>query len=219
MSADLQQPSRFFTEIRAILHNARQQAYSAVAFVMVEAYWQIGKRIVEEEQQGAERAAYGKKQLRELAQHLTAEFGNGFSVRNLEYMRKFFLTYRQRTLPIAQTVSAQSGLPETKPTAEAQTVVTQRRHLCPLSWLHYVFLMAITDDAEREFYEIEAAQQQWSLRELKRQFNTSLYERLALSRDKAEITKLAQQGTTKTEAHGLDSRTGTVGWQYSIVHH
>lgn len=142
MSADLQQPSRFFTEIRAILHNARQQAYSTITVIMVEAYWQIGKRIVEEEQQGAERATYGKKQLRELAQHLTAEFGSGFSVRNLEYMRKFFLTYRQRTLPITQTVSAQSGSPESKPveemnfspTAGARTAVAQQRRIRKVIW-------------------------------------------------------------------------------------
>jgi predicted nuclease of restriction endonuclease-like (RecB) superfamily len=203
MNSELQHPSSFFTEIRAILQNARQRAYRSVGFVMVEAYWQIGKRIVEEEQHGAERAEYGKRLLRELAQQLTAEFGNGFSTRNLESMRKFFLTYRDRRLLISQTLSAKSNSstptrPEdtgdSLPSAEAQTGATHRQHLFPLSWSHYVFLLAIDDDAEREFYEIEAAQQQWSLRELKRQFNASLYERLALSRNKVEIVKLAQQG-------------------------
>jgi hypothetical protein len=135
MNSELQHPSSFFTEIRAILQNARQRAYRSVGFVMVEAYWQIGKRIVEEEQHGAERAEYGKRLLRELAQQLTAEFGNGFSTRNLESMRKFFLTYRDRRLLISQTLSAKSNSstptrPEdtgdSLPSAEAQTGATHR---------------------------------------------------------------------------------------------
>ena len=106
MRSELQYPSSFFNEIREILQNARQRAYSTVTLVLVEAYWQIGRRIVEEEQQGAERAKYGKQLLSELAQQLTAEFGSGFSTRNLESMRKFFLAYRERTLSISQTLSA-----------------------------------------------------------------------------------------------------------------
>jgi len=203
MRSELQYPSSFFNEIREILQNARQKAYSTVTLVLVEAYWQIGRRIVEEEQQGAERAKYGKQLLSELAQQLTAEFGSGFSKRNLESMRKFFLAYRERTLAISQTVSAKLSSTEPKLAEESsdsllsagsQPEFTQRRNLFPLSWSHYVFLLAIKDEAERDFYEIEASRQQWSLRELKRQFNASLYERLALSRDKAEIMKLAQHG-------------------------
>jgi predicted nuclease of restriction endonuclease-like (RecB) superfamily len=201
MSSDLQKTT-FFAEVRAILQQARQNVYSAVNTAMVEAYWQVGRRIVEEEQNGQERADYGKNLLRTLAKQLTGEFGKGYSVRNLEYMRKFFLTYRDYA-PIAQTLSAQLAHQEitasdshtaSLPTAPEPLAVGQRKHLFPLSWSHYVLLLGIANEVERRFYEVEAAQQNWSVRELKRQFDTSLYERLALSRNKAEVLKLAQQG-------------------------
>jgi predicted nuclease of restriction endonuclease-like (RecB) superfamily len=182
MSSDVQH-NAFFEEIRTILHQARQNALTAVNSAMVEAYWQIGRRIVEEEQKGEDRAAYGKKLLQALAQQLTQEFGKGFSVSNLEYMRKFYLTYGTRLPTKSQTLSG--ILP---------AGVNQRSPLLTLSWSHYVFLLGIKDSAERSFYELEAVQQNWSVRELKRQFNTSLYERLALSRDKDEVMRLAQHG-------------------------
>ena len=201
MSSDLRKTT-FFEEVRAILRQAQQRAYGAVNSAMVEAYWQIGRRIVEEEQKGQERADYGKNLLRDLAKQLTDEFGKGYSVRNLEYMRKFFLTYRYHTL-ISQTLSAKLASPEltehdshtsSVPTAAEPLTVSYPKRLLPLSWSHYVLLLGIANEAERSFYELEAAQQNWSVRELKRQFNTSLYERLALSRDKAEVLTLAQQG-------------------------
>ena len=200
MSFDLQKTT-FFAEISAILHQARQNVYSAVNTAMVEAYWQIGRRLIEEEQNGQERSEYGKNLLRALAKQLTGEFGKGYSVRNLEYMRKFFLTYRERT-PISQTVSAKLAYQEiTEPDRHTPSFLTApeplaggyRKRLFPLSWSHYVLLLGIANEAERSFYELEAAQQNWSVRELKRQFDTSLYERLALSRNKAEVLKLAQR--------------------------
>ncbi len=158
------------SDIRELIFSSRRAAAQSVDLLQVLANFEIGRRIVVLEQQGAERAEYGKALLKELAADLTVEFGNGFSKRNLLYMRQFYVTYRSRQ--IAQTVSAQFTL----------------------SWSHYVFLMGIKDGAERDFYEIETTSQGWSLRELKRQFNSGLYERLALSRDKDGIRKLAAEG-------------------------
>ena len=182
MSFDLQAVT-FFEEIRSILQQARQNAYTAVNSAMVEAYWQIGRRIVEEEQKGQERADYGKRLLQELARQLTGEFGKGFSVTNLKLMRQFYLG--QKGL-IGQTLSDQFS--PNSPTKK------QLARTFPLSWSHYVLLLGIQNETERSFYELEAAQQNWSVRELKRQFNSSLYERLALSREKSEVMRLAQQG-------------------------
>lgn len=135
------------SDIQGILKKARQNAYQSVNLVMVQAYWLIGKRIVEEDQQGETRAVYGKALLKNLSISLQAEFGQGFSERNLEQMRAFYLQY-----PISQTVSAKSQIPDFR-----------------LSWSHYLTLLAIKDPNERAFYEIESANNHWSLRELKRQ--------------------------------------------------
>jgi predicted nuclease of restriction endonuclease-like (RecB) superfamily len=139
---------------------------------MVQAYWLVGKRIVDEEQQGEAKAAYGKGVIKSLSAALQAEFGKGFSERNIENMRAFYLQY-----PIPQTVSAELQTPDFQ-----------------LSWSHYQMLLRIENKEERAFYEIEATQNNWSLRELKRQFDSALYLRLALSTDKADIKKLAHKG-------------------------
>ena len=131
MSFDLQTVT-FFEEIRSILQHARQNAYAAVNSAMVEAYWQIGRRIVEEEQKGQERADYGKRLLQELARQLTGEFGKGFSVTNLKLMRQFYLG--QKGL-IGQTLSDQFS--PNSPTKK------QRARTFPLSWSHYVLLLGI----------------------------------------------------------------------------
>jgi predicted nuclease of restriction endonuclease-like (RecB) superfamily len=165
-------------------------------------------RIVIEEQGGQERAGYGKETMKLLAKELTAEFGRGYSLSNLKNMRKFFLEYlpdeKSQTLSgffeinqIGQTLSAQSQL-EKSQTLPRKLDVTQIVQALsaqfPLSWSHYLFLMGISNVDERKFYEIESANENWSLRELKRQFNSSLYERLALSKDKAGVKKLSIQG-------------------------
>jgi predicted nuclease of restriction endonuclease-like (RecB) superfamily len=204
---ELMQNSTLFAEIRAILTQARQKTYTVITAAMVETYWQIGRRIVEEEQQGAMRAKYGKRLLQELAEQLTQEFGSGFSISNLEYMRKFFLAYRERLASKPQTVSG--ILPDTaldQPSGSARPhVIELMTSGSPfrLSWSHYVFLIGIKAETERNFYEIESINQNWSLRELKRQFNSSLFERLALSRDKTEILHLAQQGQIITKPKDL----------------
>ena len=175
---------KFLQDISELLINARKQAKTAVNLSMVYAYYEIGHRIYEEEQQGKERAAYGKYLLKELSDHLSKKFGKGFSITNLKQMRQFYLTYRDDQ--ISQKVSDQfKNLP----------VVSSGRKFF-LSWSHYLKLMRISNIDERHFYEIEAAKNGWSLSEMKRQFDSSLYERLALSRNKDKVIRLASEGQT-----------------------
>ena len=175
---------QFVHDISNILEQARQRAKTAVNLSMVYAYYEIGKRIVLEEQQGEQRAAYGQQVLSELSRYLTSQFGKGFSVANLKNIRQFYLVYSND--PIGETVFSQSvNLP---------TVDNGRKFY--LSWSHYLKLMRIENKDERHFYEIEAAKNGWSLSELKRQYNSSLYERLALSTDKDKVYRLALQGQT-----------------------
>lgn len=166
----------FFTDIKSLLHDARNKVYTAVNITMTRTYWQIGKRIVEEEQEGKTRAGYGKELLINLSKELSLEFGDGFSVRNLENMRKFYVCFQK-----TQTVSAKFKL----------------------SWSHYIFLTRITNEDERNFYEIEASSNAWSLRELKRQFDTGLFERLQLSNDKTKVKELASKGQIITSVEDM----------------
>ena len=149
---------------------------------MVYSYFEVGRKIVEEEQTGENRAQYGQYILKELAQYLTKNFGKGFSVTNLKQMRQFYLVYESDQ--IGQTVSDQFvNLP---------TVSTGRKFF--LSWSHYLKLMRIENIEERHFYEIEAVKNNWSLRELQRQFDSALYERLLLSKNKEGIRNLSERG-------------------------
>lgn len=202
-------------DIRELILSARRAVVHSVDLIQVFTNFEIGRRIVEHEQQGAERAGYGETLLKNLAASLTTEFGNGFSKRNIEYIRKFYLTYRDRVPQIAQTPSAQlprkgqtpsdqtaKNLPVSGQSdfpAKLQTLSAQ----FTLSWSHYIFLMGIKDAGERSFYEIEATSQNWSLREFKRQFNSGLYERLALSRDKDGVRRLAREGQIVTRPQDL----------------
>lgn len=170
MANELNMP--IINDISHILRQAQANAYRSINQAMVQAYWLVGKRIVEEEQQGEAKAAYGKRVIKSLSAALQAEFGKGFSERNIENMRAFYLQY-----PIPQTVSAELQTPDFQ-----------------LSWSHYQMLLRVENKEERAFYAIEAAQNNWSLRELKRQFDSALYLRLALSTDKAGIKKLAHEG-------------------------
>ena len=152
---------------------------------MVQAYWLVGRRIVEEEQLGETRAVYGKYLIRNLSIELQKEFGKGFSERNIEQMRLFYLLYS-----IPQTLSAELGITGIAQTVPAELAVPDFQ----LSWSHYLFLIRIDDKDERNFYEIESTKNQWSLRELKRQFDSALYLRLALSTDKDGVKALATRG-------------------------
>jgi predicted nuclease of restriction endonuclease-like (RecB) superfamily len=189
-------PSVLLESLKSLILSARQAAARGVNLLQVYTNYEVGRRIVEQEQRGADRAEYGKQLLKDLAKHLAAEFGNGFSRSNLEYMRRFYLTYPNRGKQISQTLSGELSVPFS-PLSKSHTVsgisTTDEDRGFTLSWSHYVFLLGL-EEPQRAFYEIEASQQGWTLRELKRQFNAGLYERLALSRDQASIRNLSRQG-------------------------
>lgn len=155
-------------EIRELLENARKNVAQQVNTQLLTTYWNIGRILVEYEQQNQIRADYGKQTLRELSKELTREFGKGFSRSNLQNMRAFYLAYEK-----CQTVSGK------------------------LSWSHYCELLSIMDENKRSFYEKESINSGWSVRELKRQIDSSLYERLLLSSgdaNKEKVLSLAQKG-------------------------
>ncbi|BBO18787.1 conserved hypothetical protein [Candidatus Brocadia pituitae] len=195
---------KLFENIRDLLHEARKSIARNINTAMVMTYFDIGRMIVEHEQKGARRAEYAKETLKNLSKQLVKEFGKGFSERNLENMRNFYNTYSDK---ISQTVSAKSSLGRKTQTVYGQshnykndkvpekyaTLSRISPEIFQLSWSHYVFLMRLPE-AERKFYEIETIKQNWSLRELERQFNSSLYERLALSRDKKKVRELTEKG-------------------------
>ena len=202
MSKELQNKILFQLVVE-LLQNARQQVLRTVNSTMVCTYFEIGRMIVEEEQSGKDRAEYGKQILKGLSQDLTVEFGKGFSVVNLENMRKFYLAYS-----ISETVSRILQIQKSQSlTGELNNNISQSLtgvsegsisksliSLFKLTWTHYVFLMRIDDEKERRFYEIESEKYNWSVRELKRQYDSALYTRLALSRDKEGVLKLSEQG-------------------------
>jgi len=157
---------RLLGDIRAILGQARQQAFTAVNFAMVECYWQIGRRIVTEEQRGQRRADYGARIIRELSRSLSREFGGGFSVANLKNFRQFYLTY---------------------PDTEKGYTLCSR-----LSWSHHRLIMRVENPAARDFYMHEAAGQNWSSRVLERNINTHYYERLLTAPGKRAAVTASQ---------------------------
>ncbi|WP_294310515.1 PDDEXK nuclease domain-containing protein [uncultured Chryseobacterium sp.] len=167
--------------ISALLENARNKVVVAVNQTIVLTYFELGRMIVEDEQHGESRAEYGKAVLKDLSLHLTKRFGKGFSQRNLEQMRQFYLSYS-----IPQTLSAES---ENINTIQQSSLIKFN-----LSWSHYLKLMRIKDPNERSFYEIESDKNNWSLRELQRQYDSALYTRLSLSKNKEEIFQLAEKG-------------------------
>jgi len=154
----------FINEIKGIINTARANAVRSVDFCRVQMYWSIGKRIFEKEQQGKERAEYGKYLIRNLAKGIEPEYGSGFSVRQLEMCRQFYRTY-----PIANTLCAQ------------------------LNWSQYKLLIAIPDPDKREYYQLEAVNECWTKRQLERQINSMLYERLLLSNDKESVLAVARK--------------------------
>ncbi|MCI8871531.1 MAG: DUF1016 domain-containing protein [Lachnospiraceae bacterium] len=148
---------KFYDEIKEILITARNKVYQAANFTMVEAYWNIGKTIIEE-QGGNKKAEYGKGLLKELSKQMTQDFGKGFTVTNLKYMRQFYLTF-----PNGHALRDE------------------------LSWTHYRLLMKVENDNAREFYMQEAVKSQWSTRQLERQINSFFYERLLSSKNKKQV--------------------------------
>lgn len=157
----------FYENILNILKSSREKVLKTVNVTMVKTYFEIGRLILEEEQKGEYRATYGKELLKKLSIRLTKEFGKGFSETNLKQMKTFYDVYK-----IRQTLSDEFNL----------------------SWSHYLILMRISNVEERQFYEIEAFNNNWSLRELRRQLDSALYERLVLSRDKESVKELSLKG-------------------------
>ena len=156
--------NNIFDNIKDLVINSRNKVYQTVNTEMLSLYWNIGKAIMEI-QQGDERASYGDAVLEKLSEKLTNEFGKGFSKRNLERMRKFYICF-----PIATTVSSQ------------------------LSWSHYLEIIKIEEEQKRNFYIKETINSKWSVRELQRQRDSLLYERLILSADKNKILELSEKG-------------------------
>lgn len=214
MSKDLQNKV-LFQQVVELLQNARQQVLRTVNSTMVYTYFEIGRIIVEEEQSGKDRAEYGKQILKGLSKQLTNEFGKGFSVENLDRMRKFYRAYSissslMRILELANSSSVMTNSNILDLNSEIENAIISKSQsltgefksqkaqslisFFKLTWTHYVFLMRIDDEKERRFYEIESEKYNWSVRELKRQYDSALYTRLALSRDKEGVLKLSQQG-------------------------
>ncbi|WP_293931771.1 YhcG family protein [Iodobacter sp.] len=162
----LPQQDALFQQVSQLIQQARQQIQRSVNTAMVQIYWQIGNLIIEHEQQGESRAAYGKQQLEQLSARLSAEFGKGFDVTNLRNMRRFYEAF-----PIRETVSLE------------------------LSWSHYNHLARIENPSAREWYQQEAVQQGWSVRALERQISVLYYERLLASQDKASVEAEAKTNT------------------------
>ena len=187
-----------------LIHAARTRLVRQTNSVMVFTYYHIGRLIVEHEQHGNLKAAYGSATIKALSRKLTNEFGKGFSERNIEQMRAFYVAFASKTVPfpIPQTLSAEL-ISSKSQTPSAESTATKRpgtlsqksiNSLFPLSWSHYIILSRIENEQEKSFYEIEAVQGNWSVRELQRQTDSGLFERLALSKDKKKVKQLAAKG-------------------------
>ncbi|WP_445369076.1 PDDEXK nuclease domain-containing protein [Methylomonas sp. BW4-1] len=166
---------QLLSDIRQIIEQARQRVHQTVNSEMVQAYWHIGRLIVEDEQQGQQRAAYGKQQLQQLSEQLTREFGKGFDASNLRNMRSFYLGFPNRDA---------------------------LRH--KLSWTHYRLLIRVENPKAREWYLQEAIDQNWSARALERQIGVLYYERLLASQDRAAVEQEAQANTTELRTRPED---------------
>lgn len=195
--------SQLFTGVSDLLEHAKKYSARSVNAIMTRTYWEVGRRIVEHEQQGKKRARYGEALIERLALDLTAKFGRGFSQSNLWQMRDFYLAW-----PILQTVSGEShsSKPISGVTPNPQTLsglsgedqeTTLQRF--PLPWSHYVRLLSVKGKQARAFYETEALRGGWSVRQLDRQIATQFYERTALSRNKAAVIKRGQRSVPEDQ--------------------
>ncbi|MFA6221995.1 MAG: PDDEXK nuclease domain-containing protein [Desulfomonilaceae bacterium] len=173
--------TEFYQAVAAILKTARSNAYRAINFAMVEAYWEIGRIIVDEEQKGKERAGYGDYLIRNLSIRLTRDFGRGFTETNLRNFRQFFLAF-----PFQDTGEIRYALRS------------------ELSWTHYRALMRLEKPDARRYYMKEAAEQNWSSRALERQINSLYYERLVLSREREPVEAEARNATASLVARPED---------------
>lgn len=177
--AETKRINNLYLRVSSYIDYARNHIQKTIDVEMVKAYWRIGKEIVEEEQHGQERAEYGKAILEKLSINLQDKYGRGFGVDTLEQARRFYLTYPLDTVLKSDALRRKSNEPEFNPN---------------LSWTHYRLLMKISRPEARLFYEHEASKNHWSSRELDRQINSLLFDRLAKSKDKAGFLQLTQKG-------------------------
>lgn len=194
--------SEFYESVADVLRTARSKAYRAVNFSMVEAYWNIGRMIVEEEQQGEKRAGYGKALVRGLSEQLTDDFGKGFNTSNLWAFKQFYLAF-----PILRTACGESSRAHSRGRqsgAAANVPLTLEAVRQELSWSHYRLLIRVEKPEARTWYMNEAAEQNWSVRVLERQINSLYYERLKMSRDKKAVVKEMQEQTKPLAASSPD---------------
>ena len=188
-----------FENISKLIDEARKHVKTTVNTAMAYTYFGVGKYIIEDEQQGEKRAAYGKAVLKNLSVRLTDKYGKGWSVATLKNAKKFYSVYSKKANSVCPIEDKKAKHCLANSMQEAENLNTRNTENIPkplftLSWSHYLILMRIENADERNFYEIECQQQNWSFRELQRQYASSLYERLALSRDKNEVMRLAKDG-------------------------
>jgi predicted nuclease of restriction endonuclease-like (RecB) superfamily len=198
-------PSKvYITEIKQILKDARAKAYTAINYSMVEAYWLIGKRIVEEIQQGGQRANYGDQVIKNISKALTTEFGRGFSERSIRQYRQFYQTFPK--ISIQRSLIAESGKTSKSKTNSAITdrQIGSTSFLHSLSWTHIQRVMRVSNPEARTWYLQEAAEQSWDVRTLDRNISTQYYERLLLSQVKKPVKKEMQKKTGKYQKSKLE---------------
>lgn len=197
---------KLFEDVRTILISARNSILRQINNTMVAKYYEIGRLIVKNEQKGEKKAEYGTETLIKLSEKLSKEFGKGYSVQNIQRMRQLYIIYSKYS-----TLSSKSSKPildneiQIRPTLSVESLNPLNNTIqeqLQLSWSHYVFLLGL-DEPVRKFYEIESNRNNWSLRELRRQFNSGLYERLVISRNKEKILELSSKGQIIEKAEDI----------------
>lgn len=196
ITKDNQAMDRLFLKVADLVEQARKHVATAVNVAEVYTKYHIGQYIVEYEQDGETRAEYGKAVLKELSKRLTDRFGDGWSYPTLKNIRQFFIVYSNLINTVYQIEQGKSTTVQsiTSKNKKAKQWLANSEPTFSLSWSHYLILMRVENPDARHFYEIECTEQQWSVRQLSRQVGSSLYERLALSRNKEEVMRLAREG-------------------------
>ena len=195
-----------FARVVALIEEARQKVATVANIAQVYANFEIGRQIVEEEQGGKRRAEYGSKILIDLSQKLTARFGRGWSVDNLEKMRRFFLLYSHVEIsanPLRKSDGDEKSAKVLRISGREDLATTSRQiPQFTLGWSHYLLLMRIADPVERAFYEREATERLWTFTQLERMYRTSTFERLQISKDKEKVRALMNRPAPDVEIAG-----------------